>query len=161
MSLPYVTNSLTPTSNRAKSRMNMTLWLQRCLLGLLVWSGTVPNSAAAEAATDSRGVPSPRPRLTEALRAKAEGSSQDGAKDSAVKMDRVIVREIPLPAGPPKDVQREGPFSLTEGGHVLKSRGERFSTEIGLWRHIDIIEDQRDQLRQTDRIRMGVVRISW
>lgn len=141
--------------------MNTTLWLQGSLLGLLVCAGTVPNSVAAEAATDSRSLPSPRPRLTEALRAKAEVSSRDGAKDSAVKMDRVIVREIPLPAGPPKDVQREGPFSITQGGHLLKNRGERFSTEIGLWRHIDLIEDQRDQLRQSDRIRMGVLRISW
>ena len=76
-------------------------------------------------------------------------------------MEKVIVRGSRLPSGPPKDVQREGPFSLTQGGYVLKDRGERFSTEIGLWRHIDIIEDERDQLRQTDRIRMGILRISW
>jgi hypothetical protein len=99
--------------------------------------------------------------LTEALRAKAESERENEAKGTAVKMEKVIVREARLPSGPPKDVQREGPFSVTHGGYVLKERGERFSTEIGLWRHIDIIEDERDQLRQTDRIRMGVLRISW
>jgi hypothetical protein len=95
------------------------------------------------------------------LRAKAEREPRDEANGTAVKMDKVIVRDDPVPTGPPKDVQREGPFSIAQGGHVLKSRGERFSTEIGLWRHIDIIEDERDQLRQTVRIRMSVLRFSW
>jgi hypothetical protein len=115
---------------------------------------------AAEA-NGPAGAPSPRPRLTEALRAKAESERRSEANGIAVKMDKMIVREDPIPTGPPKDVQREGPFSMTQGGHLLKSRGERFSTEIGLWRHIDIIEDERDQLRQTVRIRMSVLRFSW
>jgi hypothetical protein len=99
--------------------------------------------------------------LTEALRAKAESERQSGAEGTAVKMENVIVQESRLPSGPPKDEKIEGPFSITQGGYVLKNRGKRFSTEIGLWRHIDIIEDPRDALRQSDRIRMGFLRISW
>ena len=83
------------------------------------------------------------------------------AEGAVIKMDKVIVREFPVPNGPPKEQEREGPFSITQGGYVIKKRGERFSTEIGLWRHIDIIEDPRDQLRQSDRIRMGMLRFSW
>ena len=83
------------------------------------------------------------------------------AEGAVIKMEKVIVREAPVPNGPAKEQEREGPFSITQGGYVMKNRGERFSTEIGLWRHIDIIEDPRDQLRQSDRIRMGVLRVSW
>jgi hypothetical protein len=99
--------------------------------------------------------------LTEALRAKAESERQISAEGTAVKMEKVIVQESRLPSGPPRDEKIEGPFSITQGGYVLKNRGERFSTDIGLWRHIDLIEDPRDALRQSDRIRMGFLRISW
>jgi hypothetical protein len=140
---------------------NMTLWLQRCWLVLVVLLVASPPSAAAEAPAGSRSVPLPRPRLTEALRAKVETEPKSNADGAAIKMEKVIVREARLPSGPPKDEKREGPFSITQGGYVLKDRGERFSTEIGLWRHIDIIEDPRDALRQSDRIRMGFLRVSW
>ena len=135
--------------------------LRRCLFAAILCVSTARNFTAAEVPTASSSTPSPRLRLTEALRAKVEKERQDSAKETAIKMEKLVVREAPLPSGPPKDVQREGPFSLTQGGYLLKNRGERFSTEIGLWRHIDIIEDERDQLRQTVRIRMGVLRISW
>jgi hypothetical protein len=99
--------------------------------------------------------------LTEAIRDKVESERQSSAEGPAVKMKKVIVREARLPSGPSKEEQRDGPFSVAQGGYVLKNHGERFSTEIGLWRHIDIIEDPRDQLRQSERIRMGFLRISW
>ncbi len=135
--------------------------LRRCVSTVLLGVIAISDSVAAESSANSRAAPSPRPRLTETLRAKAQAEAQIAANVAAVKMDKVIVRESPLRTGPPKDVQRGGPFSLTQGGYVMKDRGERFSTEIGLWRHIDIMEDERDQLRQSDRIRMGILRVSW
>ena len=141
---------------------NMNLWLQRCLVTLVLFLGTSSQSGAAEAPIAPRGAPPlPRLRLTEALRAKAEGERQRDTDGAAVKIEKVIVRETRLPSGPPKEEQREGPFSITQGGYVLKNRGERFSTEIGLWRHIDVIENPADELRQSERIRMGFLRISW
>src|SRR5687767_9117721 len=129
----------------------MNIGLQRGLLPLVLFMCILPESAAAEVPT----APLPRPRLTDALRAKVASEHFGSAEGSALKMEKVIVREKRVPSGPPKEEQREGPFSITQGGYVLKNRGERFFTELGLWRHIDIIEDPRDQLRQSDRIRMG------
>lgn len=103
----------------------------------------------------------PRPRLTEALRARVEAEARKSGARPAVSLDRFIVRETPLPAGPPKEQEREGPFSITQGGYVLKKEGERFSTEVGLWRHIDIMEEPTDTLRQSMRIRMSILRFSW
>ena len=118
-------------------------------------------SLASEAPATSSVEPAPRPRLTEALRAKAE-REQSGTSDGvAVKMDKVVVREARLPSAPPKEQERDGKFSLTQGGHVLKKHGDKFTTEVGLWRHIDIIDDPRDQLRQSERIRMSFLRLSW
>ena len=57
-----------------------------------------------------------------------------------MKMDKVIVREARVPSSPPKEQERKGQFSITEGGYLLKNHGERFSTEVGLWRHIDILK---------------------
>ncbi len=141
--------------------MNSNPWTRRFLLLLVSWIGIAAQSAAAEAPTALRGAPMPRPRLTEALRAKAQIERPTTTEGAAVTMEKVIVRETRVPSGPAKEEQREGPFSITQGGHVLKNRGERFSTEIGLWRHIDIIEDPRDAVRQSDRIRMSFLRISW
>ena len=76
-------------------------------------------------------------------------------------MEKVIVREAPLPSGPAKEKPRDGPFSVTEGGYLLKNRGKRISTEVGLWRHIEIIDYSRDQLGQTGGVRMGLLSISW
>lgn len=141
--------------------MNSNPWTRRCLLLLVPWIGIAAQSAAAEAPTETRSAPMPRPRLTEALRAKVEIERPTTTEGAAVSMEKVVIREGRLSSGPPKEEQREGPFSITQGGHVLKNRGERFSTEIGLWRHIDIIEDPREAVRQSDRIRMSFLRISW
>src|SRR5687768_12883344 len=111
----------------------MNLWLQRCLLPLFLLLVTSPRTAAAEVTTASRSAPQPRPRLTEALRAKVETERQSTAHGAAIKMEKVIVREARLASGPAKDEKSEGPFSITQGGYLLKNRGERFSTEIGLW----------------------------
>ena len=116
---------------------------------------------AAEVPAAPRAEPSPRPRLTEALRLKVEQERTPEPDGGAVKMDKVIVREGRMPVAPPKEQERAGQFSITQGGYVLKKHGDKFSTEVGLWRHIDIIEDPRDQLRQSERIRMSFLRFSW
>lgn len=116
---------------------------------------------AAEVTAASRGEPSPRPRLTEALRLKVERDRSGEPGEVAVKMDRFVVREARIPRAAPKEHERDGQFSITQGGYVLKRHGEKFSTEVGLWRHIDLIEDPRDQLRQSERIRMSFLRLSW
>lgn len=134
---------------------------QRWLPAVVFFAGTAFGSDAGEAPAALRGMPLPRPRLTEVLRAKVESERPEGAGEAAMKMEKVIVREPRLPVGPPKEEQREGPFSLTQGGYLLQKRGERFSTEIGLWRHIDIMEEPTDALRQSVRIRMGFLRFSW
>ncbi len=71
-------------------------------------------------------------------------------------MDKVIVKESRLPSGPPKEQQTEGKFSITQGGYLSKNKGEKFTTEVGLWRHIDIIEGP-----SVEKLRMGILRISW
>lgn len=76
-------------------------------------------------------------------------------------MAKVVVRESPLPSGPSKAPPLTEKFSVTQGGYFLKSRGERFSTEVGLWRHIDIMDDPAVALRQSPRIRMAFLRFSW
>ena len=134
---------------------------QRSILALIVFTGAAASLSAAEAPTSYPLSPLPRPRLTEALRAKVESERSITTEAATVKMDRVIVRETRVPSSPPKEQERKGRFSIMEGGYLLKDHGERFSTEIGLWRHIDIIEDPRDQLRQSERIRMGLLRVSW
>ena len=118
-------------------------------------------SLAAEAPAIAPVEPAPRPRLTEALRAKAEREQSGTSDGTAVKMDKVVVREARLPTAPPKEQERDGQFSITQGGHVLKKHGDKFTTEVGLWRHIDIIADPRDQLRQSERIRMSFLRLNW
>jgi hypothetical protein len=133
--------------------------LQRCF-PLLIVVAAASAAHGAEAPIAARIAPMPRPRLTEALRAKVENESRGEAKP-VVNLERFIVREAPLPSGPPKEEQREGPFSMTQGGYLLKNRGERFSTELGLWRHIDIMEEPTEALRQGVRIRMGFLRVSW
>jgi hypothetical protein len=133
----------------------------RFVLSFALSVGALFPSAAAEAPATSRTAPLPRPRLTEALRATVENAATGAAGGAAVTMEKVIVQEARLPSGPPKEEQREGKFMITQGGYVLKGRGERFSTEFGLWRHIDIMEEPTDALRQTTRIRMGFLRVSW
>jgi hypothetical protein len=108
-----------------------------------------------------QSVPMLRPRLTETLRAKAEVMSQETQSSKAVSMDKFVVKESRLSSGPPKEEQREGRFSITQGGYMLKNNGEKFSTEVGLWRHIDIMEEPTVQLRQSTRIRMGFLKVSW
>ena len=138
----------------------MKLSLQVNLFVLFLYlSGAV--FLAAEAPATAPVEPAPRPRLTEALRAKAERERSGASDGIAVKMDKVVVREARLPSAPPKEQERDGKFSLTQGGHVLKKHGDKFTTEVGLWRHIDIIDDPRDQLRQSERIRMSFLRLSW
>ena len=126
-------------------------------LGVGGWLGR------AEAQGLPERTPLPRPKLTEALRAKVEEAAPvpTSASSRAVTLDRFIVREKPLPSGPPKEVERAGPFSVSQGGYLLKNKGEAVSTELGLWRHIDIMDDPREALRQTTRIRMSFLRFSW
>jgi hypothetical protein len=122
---------------------------------------SVAGALAAEAPATARVEPAQRPRLTDALRAKAEREQSNASDGVAVKMDKVVVREARLPSAPSKEQERDGQFSITQGGHVLKKHGDKFTTEVGLWRHIDIIDDPRDQLRQSERIRMSFLRLSW
>jgi hypothetical protein len=134
--------------------------IPRCLLLIALSFGLSRYlSAADEPAV--RLTPQARPRLTDALRAKAEGNAPAAQSSAVVAMDKVVVRETPLPSGPPKEQQVDGKFSITEGGYLLKQRGEKFSTEVGLWRHIDIMEEPTVALRQSTRIRMGLLRFSW
>ena len=105
--------------------------------------------------------PQPRPRLTDTLRAQAERGSEDRPAGPAVPLEKYVVRESRLPSGPPKEEERQGPFTLSQGGYLLKNRGEKFSTEVGLWRHLDIMEEPTVQLRQSTRIRMGFLKVSW
>lgn len=133
-------------------------------LRLLKVTALLMSAALAVEGADESSVPSApmaRPRLTETLRAKAEVISQEAHSSGTVTMDKVVVKESRLSLGPPKEEQREGRFSITEGGYLLKNRGEKFSTEVGLWRHIDIIEEPTVQLRQSTRIRMGFLKVSW
>lgn len=134
--------------------------LKGYLLVVVSWLG-IASFAAADTPTVAPGEPLPRPRLTEALRAKIERDKSSAAASATVTMSKVVVRDVPLPNGPPKEESRKGPFSITEGGQIYQNRGKRFSTEVGLWRHIDIIDDPREALRQSERIRMSLVRISW
>jgi hypothetical protein len=155
----------------------MNSWLLRCV-STLVFCGSFAVASAASAASEAPGtsgrVPASRPRLTEALRAEVENKhvrtapldstssgNNDRKDEKTLTMEKVIVRELPLPSGPPKEAQREGPFSVTQGGYLWKKDGRRFTVEVGLWRHLDIVEDPRTELHQTDKIRMGLVRISW
>jgi hypothetical protein len=141
----------------------MNLWLQRSLLALVLCWSTATKTAAADPSIAPISAPSSRPRLTEALRAKVENERvREIAKEvSAATMEKVIVRETRLPSGPPKELQQVEPFSITRGGYVFKKNGERLSIEVGLWRHIEVVDDPRDELRDTERIRMGLLRISW
>ena len=109
----------------------------------------------------SSQAPKPRPRITESLRLKADEIAQEVEASRSVTMDKVVVREFRLPSGPTKEQQREGRFSIAEGGYVLKSRGDKFTTQVGLWRHVDVIEDKVEQLKQSTRIKMDLLRISW
>lgn len=122
--------------------------------------GLVGGLGRAEGQLAGERVPLPRPKLTEALRAKVEEAAPAPTASRAVTLDRFVVREKPLPSGPPKEVERDGPFSATQGGYLLKNNGKAFSTELGLWRHIDIMDDPREALRQSTRIRMSFLRFS-
>lgn len=105
--------------------------------------------------------PKPRPRLTESLRAKVEDAGREEAASRAVAMDKVVVRASRVSSGPEKERPRDGPFSTTEGGYILKNRGEKFSTEVGVWRHVEIIEDRTEALSPGSKIRMDFLRIKW
>ena len=122
-------------------------------------------SAVSIVAAEDRAVgsqpPKPRPRITETLRVKADDIAREADTDRSIAMDKVVVRDSRLPSGPPKEQPREGRFAITDGGYVLKSRGDKFTTQIGLWRHVDIMEDKVEQLKQSERIKMDVLRISW
>ncbi|MBL9212420.1 MAG: hypothetical protein JNL92_18305 [Opitutaceae bacterium] len=134
--------------------------LRRAGVGALLLSVSLALGSAADAPALLEA-PQPRPRLTETLRAKAEEAARASASAGAVAMDKVVVRESRLPAGPPKEEQRDGEFSITQGGYILKRKGDKFSTEVGLWRHLDIMEDRAQADRQSTRIRMGFLRVSW
>ena len=47
------------------------------------------------------------------------------------------------------------------GGYLLKKEGAKFATEVGVWRHISVIPHEDERRDGNDRIRMGVLRISW
>jgi hypothetical protein len=76
-------------------------------------------------------------------------------------MDKVIVREERLPIGPSKEPQTVGEFSATQGGYLLKKEGAKFTTEVGLWRHISVVPQWDERRDGNVRIRMGVLRVSW
>ena len=116
--------------------------------------------AAEERPSDAQA-PMPRPRLTDTLRVKADDLDREVEANRVVSMDKVIIRARRLPSGPPKEQQTEGKFSIAQGGYVLKNDGAKFSTEVGLWRHIAIVEDRTEALQQGTGIRMGFLRISW
>lgn len=128
------------------------------VVGLVV--GLSADITAAEESA-AKPTPQPRPRLTDAHRAQTERAAPAPQNPSVMTMDRVVVRESPLPSGPWKVQPLIEKFSLTQGGYLLKNRGKSFSTEVGLWRHIDIMEDPAVALRQSPRIRMGILRFSW
>jgi hypothetical protein len=94
--------------------------------------------------------------LTDSLRAKTEAATPGVQTSSVVVIDKVIVKESRLPSGPPKEEETQKRFSITQGGYVLKNNGEKFSTEVGFWRHIDIIEGP-----STEKVRMGILQIRW
>lgn len=134
----------------------------RLYFGLVLATGAVVG-AAEVGREPSPNVPLARPRLTDTLRAKADDIAREGAPaGGAIVLDRVIVRDRRhLPAGPPKDQPVEGRFSPAQGGYLFKNEGAKFTTEVGLWRHIDLIDERSEALKQSTRIRMGLVRISW
>lgn len=146
--------------SRTRSYPMISSPLRSSLFVALALGMFLPPSAVVAADADRKS-PMPRPRLTEALRAQAGATERSTAASSLVTMDKVVVRGSRLPSGPPKETPRDGKFSLTQGGYVLKERGKTFSTEVGLWRHIDLMESPTEALQQSSRIRMGLLRFSW
>jgi hypothetical protein len=127
---------------------------------VLVIASAVPLPAAEDPATRSQA-PKPRPRITESLRLKAEDIAREADPNRSVMMDQVVVRGTRLPSAPPKEESWGGKFFFAEGGYVFKRQGETFTTQVGLWRHVDIIEDKVEQLKQSTRIKVDFLRISW
>jgi hypothetical protein len=119
------------------------------------------STTAAEERVSSPETPKPRPRLTDSLRVKAENVAKDNASSRVVTMDKVVVREARLPSSPVRDPQTVEKFSITKGGYLLKTEGAKFTTEVGLWRHISIIPHVDEARDRDEKIRMGLLRIGW
>ena len=76
-------------------------------------------------------------------------------------MEEVVVKEARVPTTPKKEQEADQPFSPIQGGHLLKRQGEKFTTEVGLWVHQDMMDDEMETLTDLSKIRMAVLRIKW
>lgn len=119
------------------------------------------STTAAEERVPSLETPKPRPRLTDSLRVRAEEVARDNASSRVVAMDEVVVRERRFPSGPVREAQTVEKFSVTEGGYLLKKAGAKFPTEVGLWRHVSVVPHVDEARDGNEKIRMGLLRISW
>jgi hypothetical protein len=114
---------------------------------------------AADASSIGK-TPLPRPRLTPAARARAEAVPIEPQTD-AVLMDKVVVGASRLPGGPAPELPSDASFSITAGGYILKNHGPKFTTHVGLSRHIDVLESPSDRVLQGTGVRMEVLRVTW
>src|ERR1043166_7816329 len=101
--------------------------------------------ATAEERPAGSGARMPRPRLTEPLRIKAEELARDAKASGTVTMDTFVVRE----SRPPNSIQNGPPGE--QPGYRWKTDGAKFSTEVGLWRHISVVPkwDEENLLRRS------------
>jgi hypothetical protein len=129
-------------------------------IAVLAVASTLTATAAEERVPRSE-TPKPRIRLTDSLRVKAEEAARDNASFRVVTMDKVVVQEGRVPNSPVRAPQTVEKFSITGGGYLLKNDSAKFATEVGLWRHVSVIPHVDEARDGNEKIRMGLLRISW
>lgn len=104
--------------------------------------------------------PAPRPRLQPNPPPEAQLENPP-ASTPAVPMERYVVKEGKLPAEPAQPVQRQGPFTLLEGGSILQRGKGGAVVEIGLWPWENVSKDAAKYQPPRTRVDMEGVRVRW
>jgi hypothetical protein len=122
-------------------------------------------SPMAGAETSSRPVPQPRVRLDPNSYATIPPAKTAGTKESpgsVVAMSPMVVRSTVIAAdGPQPKKQRDGFFSLSEGGRMFGKEKSGVRFEVGVWPYQNIL--WRNDKFKSDLNHVGTefVRITW
>jgi hypothetical protein len=120
---------------------------------------------AAEPIRSSELTPQPRARLnltSDGFVARIEKSDKKESQVGVVVMDKVVVAESMLPAGPRRQVDEEPTrFSVLRGGPIVGGQVGALSFAAGLWPWTEVfIEDAKFRTQKT-HIDLDVVKIKW
>lgn len=129
------------------------------LLGTIL---SAPAAFAAEDGTPSRtSAPQARVRLATALRASPTATDATPPGDGAVVMEKMVVRESPLPAAPRPLEPESTTLTLARGGPAFKNRLGSTLAEFGLWPLAEANPKEAAFKPQKTHAEIACVRLKW